>query len=94
MDEGSLRELFSSCTLPCIYSRGTLQHSYVEGLLVMMMMMMVVVVDEQRSVSVEKWAAHVSKLHADSNFGFAQEYDVSDRTPELMVLTIAVLLQG
>jgi len=60
----------------------------------MMTMMMIVVVDEQRSVSVEKWAAHVTKLHADSNCGFAQEYEVSDRIPELMVLTTAVLLQG
>ncbi len=40
-------------------------------------MSLATVVDEQKSVSVEEWASHVSKLHADSNLGFAQEYDVS-----------------
>ena len=36
-----------------------------------------IVVDEQKSVSVDDWPSHVAKLHADSNLGFAQEYDVS-----------------
>lgn len=39
------------------------------------------IVDEQQSVSVEKWTAHVAKLHADTNLGFSQEYEeVNNKT--------------